>query len=210
MQRKHQQSSSSRDRVARPHRAPNLHRPRQESKNVAGVPSRNQQLHRILHLGFERFRRVRQMFDRKIEQRSGRTQDRTAAKIFRYGLGIESRRHHHDSQLGRVRCSRFNNASARSLSRWRSWNSSSTTASTPFSDRIRKQPAGKHPLGNKSQPRAGPDRFFKPDLVTNGLADRLRRVPMPLDAPPAAPQSGAVRAPPLRRSRFQAAPVARA
>ena len=33
---------------------------------------------------------------------------------------------------GRVRCRRLSNASARSLSRWRSWNSSSITAETPF------------------------------------------------------------------------------
>ena len=100
MQRKHQQSRPAGNRVARSHRTTNLHRSRQKHQSVAGVSGLDQQLHRVPHLCFEWLRRVRQMLDRKVEQPSFGTHDRTTVKIFRHGIGIESRRHDHDSQIG--------------------------------------------------------------------------------------------------------------
>ena len=78
---------------------------------------------------------------------------------------------------GRVRCSRFNNASAKSLSKWRSWNSSSTTASTPLrlgseSSRRVKTPS----VTNRSRVR-GPTSFLKSDLVADSLTDLFAELP---------------------------------
>jgi hypothetical protein len=40
------------------------------------------------------------VLDRKFEQGSFGSHDRTNAKILRHGIGFEGRRHDHDSQIG--------------------------------------------------------------------------------------------------------------
>ena len=145
------------------------------------------------------------MFDRKVEQPSFGMHDGTTVKIFRHGIGIESRRHDHDSQIGPrplqalQQCQReiaFEVALMKFIEHH---------SRHPLQERIGKQPPREYALSDESQPRARGNRFFKPDLISDSLSDRFAELPRQLDAPPAAPQSGAVRVPPLRRSRFQAA-----
>ncbi len=81
---------------------------------------------------------------------------------------------------GRVRCRRFNNASARSLSRWRSWNSSSTTAPTPLS------------LGSESNRRVSTPSVTKRTRVCE-LTASSKRTWYPAVCPTCSPISDATR-----------------
>ena len=133
MQRQHQQPGPARDRLALAHGTSYLRRSRQKSQNVSGGFLRDQQFKCIRQLCFQRLWRVGQMADRKIELPPLRSQDRTVLEgIAPRGPASSVADMTTMRSSGRVCCRRFSNASARSLSRWRSWNSSSTTARDPL------------------------------------------------------------------------------
>ena len=117
------------------------------------------------------------MLNGKLEQRSGRTQDRATGKIFRNRLGLKSRRHNHDSQLRpcplqslqqRQRKIALQMAFVKLVEH--------NSVDTP-QHRIRKQAPGKHPFSHEAQARPRADRLFKPNLVANGFANVFAAFP---------------------------------
>ena len=115
--------------------------------------------------------------DRKLEQLSLGAHDGATAKILRNRIGIEGRRHHHNSQIGPrplqalQQCQReiafkvalmelVEHDGGHALQRW-----------------IGKQAPGQYALGDKAQARARANRFFKSDLVADGLAELFAELP---------------------------------
>ena len=117
------------------------------------------------------------MFDRKVEQPSFGVHDGATVKIFRHGIGIESRRHDHDSQIGpcplqalqqRQREIAFEVALVKFIEHH---------GRHPLQERIRKQPPREYALSDESQPRATGNRFFKPDLISDSLSNWFAELP---------------------------------
>src|SRR5437660_11165226 len=110
------------------------------------------------------------MFDREVEHPSLREHDRTITEKLRHRLGIQSRGHDENSQIWPRPLQSFQQsqreiglemALVKFIEHYRSHT---------FQRRIRKQSSRKYPFGDKAQARAWPNRFLKPDLVSDRLS----------------------------------------
>ena len=113
------------------------------------------------------------MFDRKIKQFALRPDYRTTTQIPRHRNSVESCRHYDDQQIAPrplqsfQQCQRkiaFQMALVEFIEHHRVY---------AFQLRIREKAPCEHALGDKAKPRARANRFFKPNLVPDGLADRF-------------------------------------
>jgi hypothetical protein len=117
------------------------------------------------------------MFDREVEQLSFGTDDGTTVKILSHGLGIESRRHYHNSEIGPRPLQAFQQCQREIAFKVALMEFVEHDCSHALQGRIGNQTAGQYALGDKSQPRAWAYRFFKPDLVADCLADLFAELP---------------------------------
>ena len=108
----------------------------------------------------------------------GGAQDAGVVQVRRDGRRVQRRRHHHQLEVG--------TAGALQAAEQREREIAFQVALVEFIQhhgrhalqrRFRKQTPGEYPLSDKSQARAWAYRFFKPDLVSDRLADRFAEFP---------------------------------
>ena len=90
------------------------------------------------------------MLNREIKQLSFRTNDRTAIEISRHRLGIESRRHHYDEQIGARLLQAFEQGQRKIALEVALVEFIEDDRVDAFQVGIRKQPAREHALRDKS------------------------------------------------------------
>ena len=113
----------------------------------------------------------------EVEQFPFGTDDGTTVKILRHGFGIESRRHDDDSQIGPRPLQAFQQRQREIAFEVALMEFIEHHCSHALQGWIGKQTPGEYAFSDKSQARARANRFFKPDLVSDRLADRFAEFP---------------------------------
>ena len=101
--------------------------------------------------------------------------DRTVVQIFRDRRGIESRRHDNDSEFGPRTLQSLQQCQSEIAIQMALMKFVENNGGHALQIGIGKQSPGEYALSNKSQPSTRANRFFKPDLISNGLADLLAK-----------------------------------
>src|ERR1700730_6008394 len=113
------------------------------------------------------------MFDGEIEELSFGTKHWTSVEIFRDRRGIESRRHDYDSEFGPRMLQPFQQRQREIAVQVALMKFVEYDGGHALQIGIGKKSPREYALDNKSQPRARANRFFEPDLISDGLADLL-------------------------------------
>jgi len=167
MQWQQEQLRTPCQRFALAHRPPNLRRSRQKSEDVSLVLFRKQHLQRLSHLYLQRLRRVGQMPDRKLKERSRGSHYRAVAQVFGNRRGLQCGRHHDNPQLRPSPLQPLQKRQSKIALQVPLMKLVEHHGSHALQLRVGEHSPCQHAFGHKAQPCARAHSFFKANLVAN-------------------------------------------